>query len=156
MATLMSEQASGYLFFDAATAPVFRAIAGCIVPSEPGSPGADSDAALALTDRAIADRPERDRKLLGVFLRAVERLPLLRYGRRFTRLDRERQAAVLAWLESNTLVPRLRQGFFGVKTFALLGYYGGQESFGELRYPGPRSDAPYYRKLRLGEAPKAP
>lgn len=142
----MSEQAHpAYVFFSAETAQVFRAIAGCIVPSEPGSPGADSDAALARTDRALADRPERDRKLLATFLRAVERMPVLRYGKRFTRLDRARQAAVLAWLEHNTLVPKLRQGFFGVKTFALLGYYGGEESFAELQYPGPRLDAPYYQ-----------
>ena len=135
-------------FFTPDTAEVFRAIAGCIVPSQPGSPGADSDAALALTDSALAERPARDQKLLRVFLGAVERLPLLRYGKRFTRLSREQQVRVLAFLESNTLLPKRRQGFFGVKTFALLGYYGSEATFAELRYPGPRQDAPYYTKLR--------
>ena len=133
-----------YRFFTLETVEIFRAIAGCIVPSEPGSPGADSDAALALTDHALADRPARDQKLLRMFLGAVERLPLLRYGKRFTRLSREQQVRVLAFLESNTLLPKLRQGFFGVKTFALLGYYGNDSTFAELKYPGPRLDAPYY------------
>ena len=39
---------------------------------------------------------------------------------------------------------------FGLKNFALLGYYGSELPFAELGYPGPRRDAPYYT-LRAGE-----
>jgi hypothetical protein len=132
-----------FQFFTPGTAATFSAVAGCIVPSEPGSPGADCPAALRIADRAISERPERDRKLLRVFLGAVEALPWLRYGRRFSALRRDQQQAFLASLE-DSWVAKLRQGFFGIKAFALLGYYGIDATWAELGYPGPRTDAPYY------------
>ncbi|HEX2676911.1 MAG TPA: gluconate 2-dehydrogenase subunit 3 family protein [Polyangiales bacterium] len=144
--------AGSYRFFTPQSLAVFRAAAGCIVPSEPGSPGADTEAALTLADAAIADRPARDRRLLGVFLHALQWLPVPRFGRSFTKLSREQQARVLAFLESTTVVPKLRQGFFGLKTFALLGYYGSETTFAELHYPGPRQDAPFYVNLRASRA----
>ncbi len=138
---------SPHRFFTPRTAAIFRAIAACIVPGDAspgGHEGADSDAAIALADRAIAERPARDGRLIALFLKVVELLPVLRYGKPFSRLRPEQQRSVLAFLESNRALPKLRQGFFGVKTFALLGYYGGEECFGALHYPGPRRDAPYY------------
>ena len=145
--------AAPYRFFDERTAEIFRAIAACVVPSEPGSPGADSDHALALADQAIAARPEGDRALLTKFLRAVDLLPRMRFGRSFRALDPERRARVLRFLERNRAVPKLRVGFFGVKTYALLGYYGSRETFDELGYPGPRLDAPFYRAVDGAPAP---
>jgi len=134
-----------YSFFTARTLATFRAAAACIVPAEDGSPGADSAAALTLADAALAGRPARDRKLLTVFLRALEVLPVLRYGRRFSALSPEKRARFLASLESNRF-SKFRQGFYGVKTFALLGYYGSAGTWTELGYPGPRKDAPFYAK----------
>src|ERR1041385_3671303 len=131
-----------YRFFDDRTVLTFRAAAACIVPSEPDSPGADSDEAIAIADRALAARPQRDRKLLATFLRAVEVLPVLRYGRMFSKLDADRRRAFLRFLESTRLFSKFRQGFFGLKTFALLGYYGLEGTWEELAYPGPRLDAP--------------
>lgn len=138
---------SMYRFFTAQTVVTYRAAAACIVPSDEQSPGGDSDAALGLADAALADRPARDRKLLGTFLRALEFLPVLRYGRRFSKLPPEKRARFLASLERSR-VPELRQGFFGVKTFALMGYYGHPSTWAELGYPGPRLDAPYYQRAR--------
>jgi hypothetical protein len=137
-----------YSFFTERTVATFRAAAGCIIPSEPGSPGADADAAIRIADKALSERPERDRKLLTTFLTAVEWLPVLRYGRTFTRLGPDRQSAFLGFLESTTLSSKLRQGFFGLKAFALMGYYGLEETWAELGYPGPRLDAPYYQLRR--------
>lgn len=139
---------SSLRFFDDRTVATFRAAAGCIIPSEPGSPGADSDEALAIADRALSERPARDRKLLNTFLRAVEFLPVLRYGRGFSKLRRDQQQAFLRFLESTRLSAKFRQGFFGLKTFALLGYYGLESTWQELAYPGPRLDAPYYQLRR--------
>lgn len=137
-----------YRFFTPGTAATFRAVAACIVPSEPGSPGADTDEALALADRAIAERPAKDKKLLSAFLAAVERLPILRYGRPFRRLSREQQVAFLHFVEKNPWLGKLRQGFFGLKTFALLGYFGLERTWHEIDYPGPKLDAPYYQLRR--------
>jgi hypothetical protein len=92
----------------------------------------------------------RDRKLLGAFLRAVEFLPVLRYGRTFSALPHADQVATLAWLETTRLSAKLRQGFFGLKAFALMGYYSQSEVWVDIGYPGPRLDAPYYR-LRARE-----
>lgn len=132
-----------FLFFTPETAATFRAAAGCIVPSDAESPGADSDDALAAADRSLAGRPARDQKLLTAFLKAVEILPIFRYGRRFSRLRRDQQEAFLRGLEQSSFA-KLRQGFFGLKTFALMGYYAHDASWREIGYPGPRMDAPYY------------
>jgi hypothetical protein len=141
-----------YLFFTADTVRTFRAAAACIVPSEPDSEGADAEAAIRIADRALSERPARDRALLNAFLKAVELLPVLRYGRRFSRLDSERQATFLRFLETTRAFAKLRQGFFGLKAFALMGYYGMDATWRELGYPGPRLDAPHYQlhQLRKG------
>lgn len=142
--------AAEYLFFTEQTLATFRAAASCIVPDDEGSPGAGSDAAIAIADRALSARPARDRRLLGTFLRAVELLPVLRYGRTFSALAHADRVATLAWLENTRLSAKLRQGFFGLKTFALMGYYSQGDVWGDIGYPGPRLDAPYYR-LRARE-----
>lgn len=140
-----------YRFFTPETAATFRAAAACIVPSDAESPGADSDAALRIADRALSERPERDRRLLTAFLRAVEILPVFRWGRGFSKLDPERRARFLRFLETTRWFARFRQGFFGLKTFALMGYYGLPETWTALDYPGPRLDAPYYQLRRKGD-----
>src|SRR5262245_45839821 len=130
-----------YRFFDAQTLPVFRALAAAVVPSESGSPGADAPDALRLADLKLSERPAADRRLLVTFLKALEGLPRLRSGKPFTRLSPEQQQRFLAWLESTRLIPKLRAGFFGVKAYALMGYYGSESCFAEIGYPGPRLDA---------------
>jgi hypothetical protein len=131
-------------FFDPRSRAVFAAAAECIVPPELHSPGADDPRCIAVAEAAIALRPAGDQRLLRTFLRVLELLPLLRYGRRFSRLSLARRHAVLHWLSRTRLLSRLRAGMFGLKNFALLGYYGSDVAFAELGYPGPRLDAPYY------------
>jgi hypothetical protein len=63
----------------------------------------------------------------------MEWLPVPRFGRRLTRLDPEHQARYLTWLESQP-VPLLRAGFWGVRTLALLGYYGRPTAVHALGY----------------------
>lgn len=142
--------AAGFSFFTEETARTFRAAAACIVPSDAESPGADSDAALAFADQALAARPTRDQRLLTVFLKAVEILPVFRYGSRFSKLRGDRQEAFLRGLERSSFA-KLRQGFFGLKTFALMGYYAHEDSWRDIGYPGPRLDAPYYQLRRTGD-----
>src|SRR6185436_7207460 len=143
--------AEEFHFFTPETAATFRAAAACIVPADAASHGADFEAAVRIADRALSERPERDRRLLTAFLRAVEILPVFRYGRSFSRLDAERQARFLRFLESTRWFARFRQGFFGLKAFALMGYYGLPETWTTLDYPGPRLDAPYYQLRRKGD-----
>lgn len=131
--------ASTYRFFDDDTARTFLAAAECIVPDEPGSPGAGSEVVLRVADRMIGMRPAADQRKIATFLRAIERVPRLRYGARFSALSLERRSAVLAFFESTRLHPLLRVGTFGLKTFVLMGYYGSELAWGEMHYPGPRA-----------------
>ncbi len=53
----------------------------------------------------------------------LEWLPLLRYGRRLSRLDPARRLAFLERVEAAPLVV-VRRGFWGLRTLILMGYYG--------------------------------
>jgi hypothetical protein len=90
----------------------------------------------------LARRPLADQKKIALFLRALERLPILRYGRPFSALRAEQRVRVLAFLSGTGISPLLRVGTLGVKTYVLMGYYGSELSWAELSYPGPRTDAP--------------
>jgi hypothetical protein len=133
---------STYGFFDPQTARTFRAAGSCIVPDEPGSPGGGSEQVLCVADAMLARRPQADQRKIAAFLRALELLPLVRYGRRFSALRAEQRARVLGFLGSTTISPLLRLGTFGIKTYVLMGYYGSESTWAELSYPGPRTDAP--------------
>jgi hypothetical protein len=133
---------SRYRFFDAKTAATFRAAAACIIPAEPGSEGGGCEQVLRVADRMLAARPLADQRKVAAFLRALELLPLLRHGKRFSALRTEQRERVLSFLGSTRLHPLLRIGTFGVKTYALMGYYGAGLAWAEMRYPGPRADAP--------------
>jgi hypothetical protein len=137
-----------YRFFDAKTAATFRAAAACIIPAEPGSEGGGCDQVLRVADRMLVARALADQRKVAAFLRALELLPLLRYGRRFSALRADQRERVLSFLGSTRLHPLLRVGTFGVKTYALMGYYGEGLAWAELRYPGPRTDAPQRRDVR--------
>lgn len=146
----MSRETEPAAFFTPATRATFAAAAACIVPPLDGDPGADDPAFLEVADRALSARPERDRALLGKFLVALEVLPWFLYGRGFSRLTPERRDRVLRLLEHNRLVPRLRQGFFGLKTFVLMSFYGHERTYPEIGYPGPRTDLVGLRVPRGG------
>jgi hypothetical protein len=134
-----------YAFFTDGNARTFASAAAVIVPEDAGSPGGAAGDVIEIADRMFARRPAADRKLFATFLGVLERLPVLRYGKPFSRLSPERRARVLRWFENNR-VARLRQGFFGLKTFVLMGYYGSESRFSELGYPGPRTDVPFERE----------
>jgi hypothetical protein len=131
-----------YRFFDAGTAATFRAAADCIVPAEPGSAGAGCEQAVRVADAMLARRAAPDRRKFAAFLRALELLPVVRYGRRFSSLSPELRSRVLAFLSATGIHPLLRVGAFGVKTYALMGYYGSELAWTEMHYPGPRPDRP--------------
>jgi hypothetical protein len=87
---------------------------------------------------AIASRSAAVQRQLGVFLKVLRYAPVVRYGRLFERLTSDQQDAVLGWFQ-NAPAPRLRQGFWGVKTLIFMGYYGRPEVGGEIAYHPSRS-----------------
>ncbi len=81
----------------------------------------------ALVEGALAARPESLRRQLRLLVRALEWLPLLRFGRTFRSLDAPRRARFLRSVESAPLLA-LRRGFWGLRTLVFLGYYGREEA----------------------------
>lgn len=102
--------------------PVVRAIAETVVPTATVLE-ADGWAALErIVANAIAARPPRMQRQLALFIRAIEWLPLLRYGRPFSRLHPARRKRFLESLQDSPLL-LIRRGFWGLRTLILMGYY---------------------------------
>ena len=117
----------------AAVRPTFRAIAATVVP-ETAALDADGWAALeGIVEQALAPRPPRMRRQLVVLIRAIEWLPLLRYGRRFSRLDPARRTRFLTALQESRLL-LLRRGLWGLRTLALMGYYAQPRAAASIEY----------------------
>ncbi len=117
----------------AAFRPLVRGIACTIVPeavSLDEKAWADFE---RLTDAALGDRPPALQRRLQLFLRAIDWLPLLRFGRRFHSLQPAQRARFLAGLE-NHVVQLIRSGFWGLRTLVLLGYYGRPEAAAAIGY----------------------
>jgi len=113
--------------------PLVRAIACTFVPEavsldEKAWAGFDR-----LTDAALSDRPPALQRRLQLFLRAIDWLPVFRFGRRFSSLQPAQRARVLSSLENHP-VQLIRSGFWGLRTLVLLGYYGRPEAIAAIGY----------------------
>lgn len=117
----------------AAQREVLRALTCAAVPEADALDAAGWDAVLGTVATALAARPAALRRQLSLLLRALEWLPVLRYGRRLSRLDAARRARVLARLERAPLLA-LRRGFWGARTLVLMGYYTRPGADAEVGY----------------------
>jgi hypothetical protein len=117
---------------------VFRAVVCAVVPEASALDGRGWADLEALVEAALRGQPAVLRRRLRLALRGIEWLPALRYGRRFTALDPQRRARFLSFLEENPM-QLVRLGFWGLRTLALLGYYGRPEAAKAIGYaPDPR------------------
>ena len=110
-----------------------RAIACAIVPEAASldeKAWADFD---KLIDAALGDRPPALQRRLQLFLRAIDWLPVLRFGRRFLSLQPAQRARFLSGLENHP-VQLIRSGFWGLRTLVLLGYYGRPDAAAAIGY----------------------
>lgn len=112
---------------------VFRAVVTTVVPDATQLDETGWLALEELVEDALAMRPVALRKQLQLFLRVIEWLPVARYGRTFTALKDERRVRVLAYLHDHS-VERIRCGFWGLRTLALLGFYGRAEGARAVGY----------------------
>lgn len=115
----------------------FRAVSVAVVPD---ASRLDEQGWRELEDGvedALTRQPPARRRQLRLFLKAIEWLPALRWGRRFRRLDPARQARFLAWLQDARLL-LLRRGFWGLRTLVLLGYYTRARAAAEIGYRASR------------------
>jgi len=119
------------------SSPVFRAFATCVVPEAGGLDTAQWDEMEAIVARAVAARSRAVQRQLALFLTLLEWLPLLRYGRRLSRLDPARRARFLDRVQRAPML-LVRRGFWGVRTLILMGYYGRPAAAADIGY---RADA---------------
>ncbi len=106
---------------------IFRAVVSTVVPKaeELGEPGWRE--LETLVETTLQNRPRAVHRQLRLFIRTIQWLPVFRYGRRFTSLSAEQRMQVLCYLQDHG-VEVIRCGFWGVRTLALLGYYGRPEA----------------------------
>lgn len=113
--------------------PVFRTVVLTVIPD-----AADLDAAgwadvERLVRRTLSARPREIRRRIRIFMHLVRWLPVLRYGRPLTVLDPQRRERFLRSLQEHRL-DALRLGFWGLRTLALLGYYGRSDAARSIGY----------------------
>lgn len=117
----------------AAVRPTFRALAQTIVPRANELTEAEWSELEAIVADALAQRPSSVRRQLLTFIRLVNLLPVLRWGRTFRRLGPARRERWLRALERSRLF-LLRRGFWGLRTLVYMGYYGRPAAHAGLRY----------------------
>ena len=112
---------------------VFRAVVVTVVPEAKQLDDRDWLALEAVVEDVLSVRPPTLRKQLRLFLRAIQWLPIVRYGRTFPMLREEQCSQVLCYLQDHSL-ERIRCGFWGLRTLAFLGYYGRLEGAPDIGY----------------------
>lgn len=117
---------------------IFRAVACTVVPEAAALDDAGWRDLEKLVERSLQDRRVELQRRFRTFLRLVQWLPVLRYGRPFTALDESRRTQSLRYLE-NHRIALIRVGFWALRAMVFLGYYGriaGAEAIGYR--PDPR------------------
>lgn len=110
-----------------------RAIAGAVVPEAERLNDAEWAEMEGIVEWAVAQRPRAMQRQLVTFIRAINVLPVARFGRTFAALDPARRTRVLRALESHPLLV-LRRGFWGLRTLLFMGFYTRPEAMREIGY----------------------
>ncbi len=100
----------------------FRALAATFVPEAAALGEREWADVEAIVEQALGERPANLRRQIVFLIRALELMPVARFGRRFTHLDAARRTRVLGRLERSPLL-LLRRGIWGLRTLAFMGYY---------------------------------
>ena len=112
---------------------VFRAVVLTIVPESSSLDDRGWHDLRQVVEALLRARPEPLKRQLRMFLRAIQWLPVIRYGRTFTRLSPVARARVLAHLQDDP-IQKIRVGFWGLRTLVLAGYYGRQGAAQAIGY----------------------
>lgn len=111
----------------------FRALASTIEPRAAGLDEAGWLELESIIDEYLSRRPAGLRRQLRSFIRGLEVLPLVRYGRHFTALDPERRLRFLRAVQDSPVL-LVRRGFWGLRTMVYLGYYSRAGAAAEIGY----------------------
>lgn len=122
--------------FEGTLSPVrrgFRALAETIVPESKQLDDAAWEDLERIVEQALSAQPESLRKQLRLLIRALNLLPVLRFGRTFRSLEAGKRTLFLHGIENAPLLA-LRRGFWGLRTLVFLGYYGRREAGESIGY----------------------
>ena len=112
---------------------IFRAVVSTIVPEAAALDDQGWREIHQVVDALLRDRPESLKRQIRMFLGAIQWLPVIRYGRPFTRLSPAVRTRILAHLQ-NDRVQKIRVGFWGLRTIVLAGYYGRPQAAQAIGY----------------------
>jgi len=135
--------------FVARVEPEFRALAKSFVPELAGADDEEWRRVVAIVDRALRLRPRTVQRQVVLLIRVLDWLPLIRSGRRFVALDRDRRSAFLERVQDSRWL-LLRRGVWGLRCLVFMGYYARPEVHTRLGYRAHRDgwDAPGARTAR--------
>ena len=111
----------------------FRAIMAAVVPEAAALSDDEWRAAASIIARAIAARPAGVRRQLGLFVRALDLVSLVRHGRVLRAVSAAERTRLLDAL-ARSRVLALRRGVWGVRTLAFMGYYARPEAARAIGY----------------------
>lgn len=115
---------------------VFLAVANRIVPPDEEAPGGGTMATAGVTDWAMGRLDPKMRKLFLLFLVVTDFIGVFFGGRTFSKNSPAAQDRQLRWME-NHRVSKIRMGFFGLKSYACMGYYTREDIWPTVGYDGP-------------------
>lgn len=113
--------------------PVFRTVVLTVIPDAADLDDAGWAEVERTVRRSLSTRPPELRRRIRLFMHLVNWLPVLRYGRLLTSLDPQRRERFLRSLQEHRL-EAFRLGFWGLRTLALLGYYGRSDAARSIGY----------------------
>jgi len=112
---------------------IFRAVVSTIVPEAAALDDQGWREIHQVVEALLRDRPDSLKRQIRMFLVAIQWLPVIRYGRPFTRLSPAVRTRVLAHLQSDR-IQKIRVGFWGLRTIVLAGYYGRPQAAQAIGY----------------------
>ena len=111
----------------------FRALAVAMVPDAASLDERGWEEVDAAMTKALSTRPPAVRRQLAILIRALDALPLLRWGRRFHQLGAARRARFLDSVQHSPIL-LLRRGVWGLRTLVFMAYYARPEVQASLGY----------------------
>jgi hypothetical protein len=101
---------------------VLHAIATTVVPETVSLDASAWSELDHVMEDALARRDEGVGQQLATFVRLLQWLPVVRYGRPLTGLNARQRQAFLESIERSPLL-LIRRGFWGLRTLIFMGYY---------------------------------
>ena len=111
----------------------FRSIAATIVPEAASLDDRGWNEVEEIIEQGLASRPDSIRRQLRFFVRALNVLPVFRFGRTFRALDAQKRTEFLEAMQ-NAPVLLVRRGFWGLRTLVFMGYYSREAARAAIGY----------------------